>query len=81
MNYFVPNFGMDVDIADTFDSQKTAETSMKGEVKTEKKDKKESLVKVDLGMDREIISVEKSIKEAETEAGSLVEMGHLPEYM
>ena len=81
MNYFVPNFGMDSDIIDSMSNQEAAEKTLGGQIPVPKKDEKASLAQVDLGVDRDIMSVQKSIKEAEGESGSLVEMGHLPEYM
>ena len=65
MNYFVPDFGMDVDISDSISSQKAAEKALKGSVPVPKKEEKASLAQVDLGVDQDILSVNDSIKEAE----------------
>jgi hypothetical protein len=57
MNYFVPNFGMDSDIIDSMSNEKSAEKLIGGTVPVPKSDSKASLAQVDLGVDRDIMSV------------------------
>jgi len=58
MNYFVPNFGMDADIKDSFSNLDNAEESLDHKMTVAKKKEKASLAQADYGaVDSDIMSV------------------------